>query len=230
MRLYEIIDFTPRKSQSRNADYISNLDDKTSAKPIGKGAFGTGYQTDSNKRLNQVTKLGRAGGFDDYSQPIQLKDLKNDGYITYLKYIQDYNEEEGKTNPYFPVVHDLKIFKDKDGKIHYRANLEKLIPFTSPKIVGNEDLITSLYEHMFGTTINLEGRDIDEIADIIRLKLVRGLDNPMVIADPELRTALACISEILESNSRFVDDLHGNNLMWRITGTMPHLVILDPVA
>ncbi len=156
-----------------------------------------------------------------------MKNLKNDGYLTYLKAVQNYNKER-KPNPYFPVVHDLKIFKDTDGKIHYRANLEKLIPYTSSKIIENKDLIESLYERMFGETINYNPDTFD--VNIIRLKLIRGLDNPMIIADPQLRAALALINEILESNPRFIEDLHTNNLMWRITGTMPQLVLLDPIV
>ncbi len=225
MRLQELIDFEPRKSTKTRLGYNDRTLDATDASKIGGGAFGSAYDTKSNKRLNQVTKLGRVAGFDDNSNIVSRSDIRNDGYLSYLKSVQEYNEERSP-NPYFPVIHDLKIMKDAHGKLHYRANLEKLVPFFSDKVVQNEELMNSLYERMFGETYS----DDRPIADAMALKLTRGLDNPDIITDKKLRSALALINKILETNPKFMDDMHGNNIMWRITGTMPQLVILDPIA
>jgi hypothetical protein len=51
------------------------------------------------------------------------------------------------------------------------------------------------------------------------------------IKDPELREALDFISKVQsEGKRKFTMDLHSGNIMWRITGNRPQLVIMDPLA
>jgi len=147
----------------------------------------------------------------------------------------DHYKKQGVNNPYFPVIHDLKIMKGEDGKLHYRVNMEKLIPFTSPKILGNEDLMASLCDHMFGKDIkDKEQLDSSELADmygdLIRHELKRGLKNSNAVKDEDLREALLTIKDVMNDNPRLTEDLHSGNIMWRITGHIPQLVLVDPLA
>lgn len=217
MRLYELIDFEPKKSKQTRWSQDYKTASGTKSKELGQGSFGTAYDIDSPKRLNQVTKVGQGGNLRDAG----VDNIAEDGYLMYLKCVYDY-EQAGNSNPYFPRIHDLKIRKNEhDGAISYRANIEKLYEYETEKIEGNEDLMLAMYDHMFHRT--------DDHPDIIHaLNMVRyGKHN--IIKDPELKEAIIIIDGIIEKGN-FSCDLYPQNLMWRITGTMPHLVFTDPIA
>ena len=57
------------------------------------------------------------------------------------------------------------------------------------------------------------------------------LNNPQIIRDQNLDDALEKIREIISnSNGLLGDDVSYQNMMWRITGNMPQLVITDQIA
>jgi len=227
MRLYELIDFTPRitsKPSVRRAGAVSKLNNYDFK---GAGSFGSTYAVPSHKRLNQITKVGRAGYVDKDSFRIRhASDPIQDGYLAYINEIYKL-EQDGEKNPYFPVIHDLKIFKDDDGRLSYNLNMERLHDFTKPSIVSNTDLLQSLAENMFVQVPDMIGFDADYIIKTIREAAKNNrYDN---IADRQLRKALRLIHRIHVNAGRVID-LHSGNVMWRITGTMPQLVITDPLA
>ena len=235
MRLRELIDFEPKQSKQGIGDYSRRTQRAIKPKHIGSGSFGAAYATDSPKRLNQITKIGKAAEFDDNSRITPVDKIEKDGYLSWLSMV-DYYKKQGSDNPYFPVIHDLKIMKGPDNKLHYRVNMEKLIPFLSPKVLGNEDLMSSLCDNMFGKDIkNKEDyEDSSELAeiygDLIRYELRRGLKNAGAVKDEDLREALLVIKDVMNDNPRFTEDLHSGNIMWRITGHIPQLVLVDPIA
>ena len=173
----------------------------------------------SQKRLNQVTKIGRAGTIGKNGNIFAVDNINEDGYLTWLYTIDRYRKS-GINNPYFPVIHDLKIFKDTDGKIHYRVNMEKLVSIQSPKILGNRLVMSSLCDAMFGKDISNDTTE-DEVPDeyyrLISHGLARGLENAKTIKDKNLREALTLVNELIEKNPAFMEDIYSNNIMWRIT-------------
>lgn len=224
MKLYELISFDPKKSSVDPEQYKSKIKYNTQSTRRGAGSFGTVYDVHSNKRLNQVTKVGKAGSISDRSA--KIKKIKNDGYLAYLHAIHT----SGIKNPYFPRIYDLKILKGADGALSYRANIEKLVAFNSEKIVDNDDLMASLYDDMFNeeTTYYKDygpGAGIKFTLDNISTSGKLG-----IVKDPDLLEALRLIDTVVKSNKLFVADLHSGNIMWRITGSRPQLVIVDPVA
>jgi hypothetical protein len=222
MRLYELIDFSPKQSKIGAYDNKQRVQNKTQSRIVGDGAFGTAYDTRSNKRLNQVTKIGRTGAAMT-GQP--AKEIGQDGWLSYMHAVHS-AQQRGDQNPYFPVMDDLRIRKDAKGNLTYTANLHKLIPFMAPKIASNTELMKSTYERMFGE--ECPSKDWADILDSItaNLQLSRSL------SDPDLKNAMNLIDSIVDRSYKgeLMKDIHTGNVMWRLTGTMPHLVIVDPIA
>ncbi len=226
MRLDELINFDPKSSKHDIGSYGYKLDTKTRAEPVGSGSFGTAYDTKSNKRLNQVTKVGKAATFQ--KGPTRLapvKSIEDDGYLAYISAVQKIQQGE-HNNPYFPVVHDLKIRKNAEGHLSYKIDLEKLYNFETPKIIESDEVMKALCDRMFA----IESPD-DGFADHILYCLRTAKKNPRIIQDENLNDALRLIYEIVEQrNGIYILDLSEGNIMWRITGTIPQLVIIDPIA
>lgn len=222
MRLYELIDFNPKQSKIGAHDNKRRVQNKTQSKVVGDGAFGTAYDTQSNKRLNQVTKVGHTGSA---MTGLPARKVEQDGWLAYMRAVHT-AQQSGVRNPYFPVMDDLRIRKDPNGVLSYTANLHKLIPFKAEKIASNTLLMKSTYERMFGE--ECPSKDWADILDSItaNLQLSRSL------SDPNLKNAMNMIGSIIDSSGEnsLMKDIHAGNVMWRITGTMPQLVIVDPIA
>jgi hypothetical protein len=237
MLLRELIDFTPVKS---NRDFITHSRRiRTATKPEhkGTGSFGMAYNMNSPKRLNQITKLGRAAAMPDGAL-IPTDKISDDGYLSWLQEV-NHRAKIGDVNPYLPIIHDLKIMKGPDDKLHYRVNMEDLVTFTSKMILGNEPVMSSLCMRMFGKDLDESVKNDPKASeflyayygDFIILRLSRGVRNPNdFIKDAKLKQVLDAISFLRNNNNDFMVDLHEGNIMWRMTGTIPQLVILDPLA
>lgn len=223
MKLYELINFEPKKSNKTYPGYRSRLRN-IGADELGSGSFGATFDTKSEKRQGQVTKVGRAGNIQDRSKIV--KKVEDDGYLAYLKAVFD----SGSDNPYFPRIDDLTVRADKDtGALTYRANLQKLVPFTSDKIYGNDDLMESLYDDMFTEHTHFY-KDFGAAAGIkFNIDAMASSNNYTKIKDPEMKEALLFIEKVRQSGN-FTSDLHSGNMMWRITGTRPQLVFSDPLS
>ena len=227
MKLLEIISFDPTKTK-RTAKAGEERSKKAFDKELGAGFAATVYSTGSDKRLNQVTKMGKAGRVNRKDLSFeQISKITNDGYLAYISAVKEY-ENSGKFNPYFPRVDDIKIFQESDGKIHYRINLEKLYSIHTEKIYKNTDLIRSLIHNMFDINDN---QIKDENPEETLLYLMLRLDYPTMramIKDNNLIEALDLISG-LRRGGKFSFDLGASNMMWRVTGSMPQIVITDPL-
>lgn len=222
MRLYELIDFTPKPTTRKPYAYAKRVRDSTKSSTLGIGSFASAEQMDSGKRLNQVTKLGNVSRFD-HNSDVMSSSLKEDGYMSYIQAIDNFNKT-GKTNPYFPVIHNVRIMKNTSGKMNFKVDLEKLHPFDTPGIIDNAELIYSVFHRMFNSTeTNPDGESFTRW-------LTASLGEPRRVKDPKLAAALSLIRSVIENGINFHDDIHSENVMWRITGTIPQLVITDPVA
>jgi hypothetical protein len=202
MRLYEIIDFKPRKTVQTTSHDIRH--DKISgiSRAAGAGLMSRAYAPTSPKRLNQISKISKPGKYDD-------------AYMAYLKMIDDFNKSGGQ-NPFFPRIHELKVYRDKNGEQQFHVKLEKLHPLSIFSKDHDEDLLRSLKENYFGRVLPFAAA-ID-----------RQLEGDDVVQDEDLIEACDMISLLAQRND-FLIDMHDGNVMWRITGNMPQLVITDPL-
>ena len=229
MRLYEIINFEPKDSKSTERKHLNNIMTKTNAKQLGSGHFSKvlGPQDGADgKRMNQVHKVGRAGNLVQGTNDV--KEVAGDGYLLYLKAIHDY-EQKGGQNPYFPRILNLTIRRKTDGNLYYTADIEKLYPFQNSKIVTNTDLMKSLYEQMFnddGSRGKYDGNANEFVQKIEHAIDGHGLP---YIKDKKLLEAINVVRQV-NSKEKFLNDMHIGNIMWRITGNMPQLVITDPLS
>jgi len=157
----------------------------------------------------------------------------------YLKWLHDH--PEAANNPYLP-----RVMNYRQGKDLSRAKIERLIPLTSPKLLS-WPLLTSTWEHMFASPapthedINREANEeltdaeaLEQFAGMITdafdliLRGNEGSRHPRVmqeIIDPQLQQALELLRSIRNGG---YPDIHTGNVMWRMTGTRPQLVITDP--
>lgn len=222
MKLYELIDFEPKLSKHSALDNKDRIRKNTGADQVGNGVFGTAFDTQSNKRLNQVTKVGKTGSI--MTGKVATK-VEEDGWLVWMQAVHR-AQQRGDHNPYFPIMDDLHIRKDKNGLLSYTANLHKLLPFETEKLTSNMDLMVSLREHMFGPT-DIEfsdGRDAMH-------NILFHLNQTSSAVDRNLAAALNMVDQIIyTSREDLIKDIHRGNVMWRITGTMPQLVIVDPIA
>jgi len=221
MKLYELISFDPVQTKRSTSDFMNKFRDRPEFKDIGVGSFGRAMQVDRPKRLNQITKIGVAGkigrkGIDKVDDP------SKDGYLSYLKMVHKI-EQDGGYNPYFPRIESLRIKKSKNGEIHYHTDLEKLYPYKTSKIIQNQELMSSLKDEMFHITKHNEDYDLS------MLVMVACDGERSWIKDPELAKAVSLIDKVA-AKGHFRWDMGTNNMMWRITGNRPQIVITDPLV
>lgn len=218
MRLVELFSNEPRKTSTSSASFIDKLDYKTRSKPVGAGSYSTARFIDSPKRQNEITKVGHKMAASRY-----------DGYREYITAVHA-AEQAGVQNPYFPRIHSLKTYTSADGQVHYVVKMEKLVKLFAPEIADNTELITSLCRQMFIDPGPVSWQDVSGMADLIDRAAAN--NDTSNIKDKNLIAAIDLINKIHNKNINrdSVVDTHTGNLMWRITGTMPQLVILDPLA
>jgi hypothetical protein len=220
MKLYELINFNPVNSATNTDKFRHKLTTNTNARKIGSGTFGTAFNTQSGKRLNQITKVGDTGKVLDIAKPVE--DVEDDGYLAYLNAVY----KSKSNNPYFPKIHDLKIRKASDGRLSYRTNIEKLIPLASGKIIDNLEMLESIYSDMF----NDDPWELSMLSFTGKIEYAIEHRDFKNIKDPKLKEALELILKLLKSGRNFMLDIHSQNCMWRMTGMKPQFVIIDPIA
>lgn len=228
MRLYELIDFAARPSKQSFTGYKSRIKRNTTSSLGGRGSFGSAYDIESPKRQNEITKLGQAGRLDMFSK-IEHTSAAEDGYIVWLKAAHTL-AEKGNRNPYFPVINNLIIRQSPTKKEYYRVDLEKLVSYTSEKIITNYDLMRSIYEYMFHKTPD-DTTEPEYMYDMIQFRLKNAIYHNDIsgIKDKNLSDIVGITHHLLTKH-KFTLDLHKGNLMWRVTNNRPHMVILDPFA
>lgn len=153
----------------------------------------------------------------------------NDPYIDFIKVVLKHQD-----NPFFPRIYSAKKYhRDEDDNIAIILQLEKLYPLNHPKIVhGTPHILKQLGIKITPDDLEDEGignwlpaRYVDKIGTMFstpsnREELVYNSKNPKFIE----------AMNILEPYFRkWGADLHGNNLLFRITSIGPQPVIIDPL-
>lgn len=232
MRLSELISFDPKDTSTPYRKRVYKTYTPTS-REIGRGHFASAIAHDSPKRVGQVKKIGQAGlPALSGSVPRLVSNVSDDAYLSYLKMVDDYNKS-GKDNSYFPKIYNLKIFRKPDGTLDYNIDMEKLLKLGYEPINNNEMQMHALYKKLFKTAGTEEDDPAFDVSGHgIYIELSRIIDdgNFGLIRDAKLKEALMMIESLLKSNRKFRWDIHPGNIMWRITGNIPQLVIIDPIA
>lgn len=150
---------------------------------------------------------------DQHHDVVTRTSTVNDPTLKYLNVVAGQSN-----NPYFPRVKRIA----KDGNVA-SAIIERLVPYD--RLIDNELLISSLHQMMFSTPPSPKKEASKSIVSNIKRALQSG--DTQHIRDENLKKAVALIHTIGQQNGLSID-LHFNNIMWRITGKMPQLVITDP--
>lgn len=203
-------DFLSQRTTPALKDYIKkNASDGHNY--VGSGGQAYVTQKDSQHELDRIRRIS---------------DSKRDLTVAYMAVINA--NPEIQKNPYFPRV--LKASHDADAKVA-DFEIEKLYPLNSPKIASNEQLIKSLWERWFKPDAVAYVRE--HWASLVAHTIENAIRTDSAlekIADEQLAEAIMIIRRMMaQMNIRPNSlDIHSANLMWRMTGTMPQLVITDP--
>lgn len=172
-----------------------------------------------------------------------------DPYSVYIGKIA--HNKLSEKNPYFPRVYKITRIFDKNGKIKYKYNLEKLFHIEE---ISNEELIEygNRIFNKFNAILNTKKDPTtqalnffkknsskyelqDEINEL-KIKIMYAYSDIMsdpnyseIIKDKNLLKALNFIYDLAEMKD-YVIDLHGKNFMFRRSAHGIQLVLTDPLS
>lgn len=143
----------------------------------------------------------------------------DDPYLQFIRTIQKHDD-----NPYFPRILHAKLQEtgmEEDGEPIYRVlmQMEELIPLKNEKIIrAMDDKLRQLglldEEHLSRAWLKVLFKD--------KYNQLMNSD-----VDPKFAEALRILKPFVD---KFGNDLHHKNLMVRLTGTGPQLVLIDPIV
>jgi hypothetical protein len=192
--------------------------------PVGSGANAAVYRKDDPEHLNTVQRVSSAKGTDDR------------GYHAYAEFLTRYPGL--RKNPYLPRLR--KVEHTADNVVEYEV--ERLHPFHDERI-SHAPTLWALCNRIFtpdrvlkiksavANDMTSEGKEALKtriIGTLIMAVNLRDTRQRETIQDPLLRQALRVISAVTRHDIVY-PDIHEGNIMWRLTGTMPQLVITDPL-
>ena len=183
---------------------------KTSAQKIGFGREARAYSFDHPKRQGEIYKVGKPRRPDVLSG--------NEIYIQEIYKLQ----QAGNNNPYFPRILSFKSFKDADGRARFSSRMEKLTPFQTPSIINNADVMKQVVSNI------LKDPEQYHFDPYTVVDLFDGSVAPY--KDPNIIAAYHTINEIMKRNPGTRKDMAYENVMWRLGGELPQIVITDPLS
>lgn len=147
-----------------------------------------------------------------------------DGGSMYLKYLAAH--PDFMDNPFFPRVRKVETEKDTQVTI-----VERLLPFKTDAVYSNGPLIRAIWKRYFNITIEdaiheYGGSFQHAIPYVLRKALIN--DYVGDIKDEVLVDAVHKLVQIAQALGDVEVDLHQGNIMWRMAGYQPQLVITDP--
>jgi hypothetical protein len=117
-------------------------------------------------------------------------------------------------NPFFPRIYKAKIYKDEENLYALRVEMEKLISLYDPKMIDTAPHIFRQLGLSFGSHDRNDWNNPAYVKDVIEST-----------NNPKFAEALRILSPYFQ---KFSSDLHKKNMMVRLTGSGPQLVITDP--
>lgn len=182
-----------------------------------EGAFGKVYPKPVDHTLTKI--------------PHEAAKKNEDAYLRYIKYI--IKNKLAQSNPYFPRIYELKEWKDKNGFIKYKIEIERLLQiekFDEQVIQGlcynnfKENDVDGAYQK-----VNQWDPKKDEqikwsiVLAILVEEVINGATKPK---DNLLKDACNIIYKL--SKKGLFLDIHYGNIMVR-RSPHPQLVIVDPL-
>ncbi len=157
---------------------------------------------------------------------VKLFNPRTDAYTNFVRLIVKHQD-----NPFFPRIFSAKIHEmpnDADGALPYRLIIvmEKLHP------VDSEKLQDATIESLWRLGINTDSWSDDELYDaVLNVKMAfNNSDRRKKLAaetnNPQFKEALELLEPYFEA---FGTDMHIGNIMIRLTGSGPQIVLIDPL-
>lgn len=178
-----------------------------SRKHLGSGLFSYVDQDQSPHEMDNVSRI--------HSDP-------NDGGLLWYSIIA--NNPMLASNPYFPRV------KSKTNSGGYpEFVVEKL--HSLEVFRGNSEVLRFMLEQALGSypgPEHIPEVTIAKFVNTIREYVVMGLDDPE--ASPQFQQVVDLLQDIVNGEGNYAFDIHTGNLMVRITGSAPQLVVGDPLT
>lgn len=193
-------------------------------------------------KLTDFNIIGQGGhanvyahkGDDNHDRVIRVA-LSNDPHSIFV------DAAMRSRNPYLP-----KFFSKTATTHEHHVTMERLYPFADYRIATHEIIQSQLRRWFIASVarelldeINLDISEYgEENADkMAGAQVARVFGDVMdgtlplsVIADEQLQAAIVLVQKVLRDNPNLAHDMYWFNMMWRMTGSMPHLVITDPVT
>ena len=181
---------------------------------------------------------------DNVSRVASSEDGADRGYRIYADFLRAHPKLQD--NPYLPRIQNVS----SDGNVD-EYTVERLVPFQSLRVTTVETLL-ALIERVFTDKIVERIRDTD-YTGANELLVIEALSHEILrvlwgcigktpgtskeqlnmmknyIKDPQLVQAIQAINYLLRTKENTSQDLHAGNVMWRITGRTPQLVLTDPI-
>jgi hypothetical protein len=182
-------------------------------KPMGWGVNAYVYKNATPDEMDNVKRISST----------------SDPTVAYLLAI--HNDSTLHNNPFLPRIHKV----NSPGKDISEIQMEKLYPLKLPELINDQDqlLMKSLWEQYFITPYPHQEEHPVLALDSLSYKLNQAVVNSsyLNINDKQLIKALKFVKQFIDNSVhiKLHSDIHNGNLMWRITGNKPQLVIVDPL-
>lgn len=143
-----------------------------------------------------------------------------DGTTSYLEAIV--NTPAVHDNPFLPKVRSVKREGDLVSVIS-----ERLYPYDS-KLLFTQKLLEATWERI---TSDPFPEDVHAQMDALEMIIEQAIHHGVSagVHNDDFKQAIEFIRNVRRTSGGY-PDIHAGNLMWRMTGTMPQLVITDPLA
>lgn len=190
---------------------VTDISNQPEHKFVGAGLNAYVHKTDNQHSLDQVHRTANP----------------DEGTNVYLNFLRTHPKLYNNT--FFPRVKDMRTSSHDTVTM----DIERLHPFTTPGLGDNIKLLTSLWQQYFRWRLPGRARTNDEeYIDDLRWSFLQNLRDAVSsgsgVIDPQLMQAHHVISHIKYKYHQTVD-IHANNIIWRLTGVGPQLVITDPL-
>jgi len=232
MKVFEILLEMPESSG--NIKHVTLRDEKPvdfkqTKDVLGKGAEATVLRGNDNNAI----------------KIIDIPDTDDPTY-QYIDMVMD-----NQDNPHFPRIHGAKLYENSEDTksdwghmtpLKLVINMEKLIPFNNDKVIHNlpillqqlgiSDRELGIQRDANGDIAQQDENSIDIIGNYLQGIFATPKGRAYLISktqNKQLKEALQLTSNVLD-NTKSRGDLYEYNVMLRLTGSGPQLVIVDPVV
>lgn len=208
MKIHDLLE----KEISRISTNQRPLRKSTKHKILGRGVQGMAQQ--HARDPNKVIKTSE----------IYHENPERDEYVQFIKMILDH-----QNNPFFPRIYSAKlVYNNRTDTYELVVTMEKLVSLRNEKIKDvAEHLVAQLgIDVERADTLERDKEDFRWLFDWFK-----NPENRKKIAqkskNPKFNEAMKLLEPYIE---KYGQDLHGGNIMVRLTGHGPQLVIIDPYS